>query len=189
MTNPWRSTHANAASTAASWAAAIGRVSGLEQCPKLLGQNRGADVEPEGGAAGAPPPARRLVRIQVVVDRPPAGAAGAVELIGGEAGVVAEHLPDLVPGGADRDGQRYRPGSRISGFEQRAAGASFGATYCAPATRPARRFGASCRRKCGAHHHIIGRHSLFSVWSPDSQRPRSSRAVARRRSAISALRR
>ncbi len=81
--------------------AVVGRVAGLEQPTQLLRQDRATRSEPESGTAGAPPPARRLVRVEVVVHRATSPAAAAVELVGGEPGVVAKHLPDPVPGRLD----------------------------------------------------------------------------------------
>ncbi len=66
-------------------------VAALEQRPQLLAGDRA--IEPERLATVAPPPARRLVRVEVVVDRSPARTRARTVL--GEPGVVVEQPGSL----------------------------------------------------------------------------------------------
>ncbi len=69
------------------------RVEAVEQRPQLLA--RDLAVEAERPCPRTPPPSRRLVGVEVVVDRPTARTTGTLPVLG-EARVVVEQLPESV---------------------------------------------------------------------------------------------
>jgi hypothetical protein len=80
-------------------------VEAVEQRPQLLG--RDVAGEAERPCPGTPPPSRRLVRVEVVVDRTTARTTATLPILG-QAGVVAEQLPEPVVRGLQRRAPHHR---------------------------------------------------------------------------------